>query len=47
MSKDLKVIIDEFRKNLDGTVYYNGRQLTTYDIAILESAIKIAMDQIS
>lgn len=44
--KDLKVIMDEFREGTDGTAYYNGQELSGDDLDLIESAMKIALEQI-
>ena len=46
ITKDLKILMDEFREGTDGTAYYNGQQLDESDLDLIESAMKIALDQI-
>lgn len=46
INKDLKVIMDEFREGTDGTAYYNGQELSEGDLDLIESAMKIALEQI-
>lgn len=46
INKDLKVLMDEFREGTDGTAYYNGQQLDESDLDLIESAMKIALEQI-
>ena len=46
ITKDLKKLMDEFRENTDGTAYYNGQELDESDLDLIESAIKIALEQI-
>ena len=38
--------MDEFREGTDGTAYYNGQQLDESDLDLIESAMKIALEQI-
>lgn len=46
INKDLKILMDEFRKGTDGTAYYNGQELDENDLDLIESAMKIALEQI-
>ncbi|WP_394899425.1 helix-turn-helix domain-containing protein [Clostridium paraputrificum] len=46
ITKDLKKLMDEFRENTDGTAYYNGQELNDSDLDLIESAMKIALEQI-
>ncbi len=46
ITKDLKILMDEFREGTDGTAYYNGQQLDESDLDLIESAMKIALEQI-
>lgn len=46
ITKDLKKLMDEFRDNTDGTAYYNGHELTEDDLDLVETAMKIALEQI-
>lgn len=46
ISKDLKELMDEFRAGSDGTAYYNGQELSEEDLDLVESAMKIALEQI-
>lgn len=46
ITKDLKKLMDEFRENTDGTAYYNGQELDESDLDLIESAMKIALEQI-
>ena len=46
ITKDLKKLKDEFRENTDGTAYYNGQELDESDLDLIESAMKIALEQI-
>lgn len=46
ITKDLKVLMDEFREGTDGTAYYNGQELAEEDLDLIESAMKIALEQI-
>ena len=46
ITKDLKILMDEFREGTDGTAYYNGQQLNESDLDLIESAMKIALEQI-
>lgn len=46
INKDLKILMDEFREGTDGTAYYNGQQLDESDLDLIESAMKIALEQI-
>ena len=46
ITKDLKIVMDEFREGTDGTAYYNGQQLDESDLDLIESAMKIALEQI-
>lgn len=46
INNDLKDLIDEFRSGTDGTAYYNGHALDESDLDLIESAMKIALEQI-
>lgn len=46
ITKDLKKLMDEFRENTYGTAYYNGQELDESDLDLIESAMKIALEQI-
>lgn len=46
INNDLKDLIDEFRAGTDGTAYYNGHELDESDLDLIESAMKIALEQI-
>lgn len=46
ITKDLKILMDEFREGTDGTAYYNGQELDDDDLDLIESAMKIALEQI-
>lgn len=46
ITNDLKKIMDKFRNNTDGTAYYNGQELDESDLDLIESAMKIAIEQI-
>lgn len=46
ITNDLKKLMDEFRNNTDGTAYYNGQELDSNDLDLIESAMKIALEQI-
>ena len=46
ITNDLKKIMDEFRNNTDGTAYYNGQELDESYLDLIESAMKIAIEQI-
>lgn len=46
ITKDLKVLMDEFREGTDGAAYYNGQELAEEDLDLIESAMKIALEQI-
>ena len=46
IKNDLKKLMDEFRNNTDGTAYYNGQELDSNDLDLIESAMKIALEQI-
>lgn len=46
ITKDLKILMDEFRDGTDGTAYYNGQELDNDDLVLIESAMKIALEQI-
>lgn len=46
INKDLQTIMDEFREGTDGTAYYNGQELDNDDLDLIESAMKIALEQI-
>ncbi|MDS0525497.1 helix-turn-helix transcriptional regulator [Clostridium sp. SHJSY1] len=46
ITKDLKILMDEFRNGNDGTAFYNGQELTEGDLDLVESAMKIALEQI-
>ena len=38
--------MDEFRDGTDGIAYYNGQELDENDLDLIESAMKIALEQI-
>ena len=38
--------MQEFREGTDGTAYYNGVELEESDLDLIESAMKIALEQI-
>lgn len=46
ITNDLKKLMDEFRNSTDGTAYYNGQELDENDLDLIESAMKIALEQI-
>ncbi|WP_195952238.1 helix-turn-helix domain-containing protein [Clostridium saudiense] len=46
ITNDLKKLMDEFRNSTDGTAYYNGQELDESDLDLIESAMKIALEQI-
>lgn len=46
ITKDLKKLMDDFRTGTDGTAYYNGQELDNDDLDLIESAMKIALEQI-
>ena len=46
IDKDLNNIMQEFREGTDGTAYYNGVELEESDLDLIESAMKIALEQI-
>ena len=46
ITNDLKELMDEFRSGTDGTAYYNGQELDQGDLDLIESAMKIALEQI-
>lgn len=46
ITNDLKKLMDEFRTSTDGTAYYNGQELDESDLDLIESAMKIALEQI-
>ena len=46
ITKDLKKLMDEFREGTDGIAYYNGQELDENDLNLIESAMKIALEQI-
>lgn len=46
ITNDLKKLMDEFRSGTDGTAYYNGQELDNDDLDLIESAMKIALEQI-
>ncbi|MBC5624741.1 helix-turn-helix transcriptional regulator [Clostridium sp. NSJ-49] len=46
ITKDLKKLMDDFRAGTDGTAYYNGQELDNDDLDLIESAMKIALEQI-
>lgn len=46
ITNDLKKLMDEFRNNTDGTAYYKGQELDSNDLDLIESAMKIALEQI-
>ena len=46
ITNDLKKLMDDFRSGTDGTAYYNGQELDNDDLDLIESAMKIALEQI-
>ncbi len=46
ITNDLKELMDDFRSGTDGTAYYNGQELDENDLDLIESAMKIALEQI-
>lgn len=46
INRDLKKLMDEFRDGTDGSAYYNGQELEEEDLDLIESAMKIALEQI-
>ncbi|MGM9978752.1 MAG: helix-turn-helix domain-containing protein [Clostridium sp.] len=46
INKDLNEVMQEFRDGTDGTAYYNGIPLEENDLDLIESAMKIALEQI-
>lgn len=46
INKDLSEVMQEFRDGTDGTAYYNGVPLEENDLDLIESAMKIALEQI-
>lgn len=46
INRDLKILMDEFKDGTDGTAYYNGQELDENDLELIESAMKIALEQI-
>lgn len=46
INRDLKKVMDEFKAGTDGTAYYNGQELDKDDLDLIESAMKIALEQI-
>lgn len=46
INRDLKKLMDEFKAGTDGTAYYNGQELSEDDLELIESAMKIALEQI-
>lgn len=46
INKDLYEVMQEFRDGTDGTAYYNGVPLEENDLDLIESAMKIALEQI-
>lgn len=46
ITNDLKVLMEEFKAGTDGTAYYNGQELDEADLELIESAMKIALEQI-
>lgn len=46
INKDLQTIMDDFRNGTSEAVYYNGQELDENDLDLIESAIKIALEQI-
>ncbi|NMA57713.1 helix-turn-helix domain-containing protein [Clostridium cochlearium] len=46
ITNDLKILMEEFKAGTDGTAYYNGQELNEDDIELIESAMKIALEQI-
>ena len=46
IDKDLNNIMQEFREGTDGAACYNGVELEESDLDLIESAMKIALEQI-
>lgn len=46
ITNDLKKLMNDFRSGTDGTAYYNGQELDDDDLDLIESAMKIALEQI-
>lgn len=46
ITNDLKVLMEEFKAGTDGTAYYNGQELGEEDLELIESAMRIALEQI-
>lgn len=46
ITNDLKILMEEFKAGKDGTAYYNGQELDDSDLELIESAMKIALEQI-
>lgn len=46
ISIDLKKLMDEFRNGTEKTAYYEGKELDSNDLDLIESAVKIALEQI-
>lgn len=46
INRDLQTIMDDFRNGTSEAVYYNGQELDENDLDLIESAIKIALEQI-
>jgi transcriptional regulator with XRE-family HTH domain len=46
INRDLKILMDEFKDGTDGSAYYNGQELDENDLELIESAMKIALEQI-
>lgn len=46
IQRDLKILMDEFKDGTDGAAYYNGQELTGDDLELIETAMKIALEQI-
>lgn len=46
ISIDLKKLMDEFRSGTEKTAYYDGNELDSNDLDLIESAVKIALEQI-
>ena len=46
INKDLNEAMQEFRDGTDGTAYYNGIPLEESDLDLIESAMKMALEQI-
>ena len=46
ITNDLKKLMDDFKSGTDGTAYYNGQELDNDDLDLIESAMKIALEQI-